>query len=453
MDANAIRAGQAYVELGLNDAPLRAQMDQAEASLASFAEALKMTAAAVGFGALAASMKGFVSQFTAAGAALYESFQKAGKSVAQLNDEAKKLGFTGFDAVARASELSKAFENMSKAVKATGIAIGEALAPAFKPVLEILTGLQEATTKFIQNNQTLVQVLGGVVGIGATLAAGLAGMATAIYAVTTAGRALRTAFLGVSMAASSLYALMLNPISLALAGVAAGVAALGYLFVTQTDIGKRAFESLGDVFSRTWGGMVDAVMAGELELAFNISLAGMRVAWTDFANWFTSTLPNLSAAFRGLFADQVTDMWSAIGHIVNPLGSLLSARNLAALGELTGLVPQGTRREMNAGDRRDARNPYDPRAELAAYIAQANELRARRERERRATYEAGLGETAGGARGTFSSYAVGGLVGPGANPVVRAIEQLTSVQREELAQARIIAGRLAEIAQMQAVFQ
>ncbi len=448
-DSGAIRAGQAYVELGMDDAKLRKGMDEAEGQLDQFAEALKAAAAAVGFGAIANTVKGWVKDFAETGAELYDKWQKAGLSVEEVSKKAAKFGFGDFQGIALAKDLADAFDRLKKATEATFNTIGRVLAPAFIPFLEILIDAEKAFAKFIEENQAVVQAIGAVVGIGATLAAVLAGVAAVVSGVSAVLGPLAAGFSALAGIVTGAFGLIAAAVTFVLSPIGLVIAAIAALMYVALELGT-VFRNLGQLISQAWGGIMDAFRAGDLALAWDIALAGLKIAWLEFKNWFMGVWDDIPGFFARVWDRILQAFNSAVGWLRAKWQEFMNWLSGSA-GPAAGPRPIPTTPADRSAER--ANEIARARQEFQELIARAGRQRATVEADRRRRYEEGLGQGGDGARGTFSAFAVGGLVGSLGNPVVRALENLTSLQREELARLQRIAETLQEIASGQAIFR
>ena len=50
---------------------------------------------------------------------------------------------------------------------------------------------------------------------------------------------------------------------------------------------SRGAMRLGDIFNESFAGIKDAIMGGDLQLAWEIVLAGFKTAWLDFKKWLS----------------------------------------------------------------------------------------------------------------------------------------------------------------------
>lgn len=213
-----------------------------------------------------------------------------------LREEARELGFVmSGEAAASAVKLGDMLANLWKTVTFVGHAVGEALAP---PLIEIAKVVQRYATdllKWIQANKQLVVTIAAVgaaiVGIGLAIT-GL-GLSITVAGVAMTGLATAIGAIG------SVLGVVFSPLGLVVAALAAGV----YLWASFTESGKSAVsglkEVLGDLLTTatmTFGGIFDAIAAGDLALAGQIAMAGLKVA-------FLQGLAALTSAVGGMFGD------------------------------------------------------------------------------------------------------------------------------------------------------
>jgi hypothetical protein len=196
-----------------------------------------------------------------------------------------------------------------------------ALQDALLPLLDIVTPIVQAFSEFIQRNAQAVTVIAAV-GAG-LLAAGTAGtvFGTAITIATTAATAL-----------GAVVSAIVTPIGL----VAAGVAGLGYLFATQTETGRKFTSSIATGFAgaaetakAAWAGIAEAIRAGDLGKAVQISLAGLNVEfskatllWTKQWNWFKSG-----------FVDGWRDAVTIVSKLLVDLGAVIARNTIGILAD------------------------------------------------------------------------------------------------------------------------
>ena len=209
---------------------------------------------------------------------------------------------------------------------------------------------------WVQRNRELV-VIAAKVG-GALLIAGGA-MLTVAVAAKVAAFAIGPLIGAISLlgtvvgVAGGAIAALLSPMGLLLAAVVG----LGAAIFTQTNIGSRAldfiaakFGDLAEIAREAFGGIVDALQDGNFELAADIAMKGLKLAWLegtrelrsvwgDFEDWMNKSLVKIS----GKVTEFGTGLISKITGFVSENATALSAAAQGAAQERNGrLITQGT---------------------------------------------------------------------------------------------------------------
>jgi len=137
------------------------------------------------------------------------------------------------------------------------------LQDALTPILQILAPIVSKVAEFVKVNSGGVRVLGAV--------------AIAITGIGVAAKLTGLSVVG-------MFAAITSPVGIAVIAIAG----LTALFVTNTEAGKEmastigeSFRGLGEIFGETWGGLVEAVKAGDLEGAFEVMANGVRAIWFE----------------------------------------------------------------------------------------------------------------------------------------------------------------------------
>jgi hypothetical protein len=406
--SGAIRAGKAFVEMGTDDTALEKGLADAQQKFSGFFSAVKDLAGALAFGSLSSQITGLVTMWGDAGEKLYKDAKATGGRLEDLVKDPVMVG--------RAHELTKAFESMDEATKAVKETIGGILAPAFTPVLAAITKQIEGTKEWVKQHEGLIQIIGWSIAGFATLSAGILGVLGIVKMGAVIVGGLSAAFAAVGAVISGLAALMVSPFLLAGIAIAGLAAAVVYL--------TGAFDNLGALAGRVGTGIVDALKAGDLELAWEIAVLGMKVAWADFGNWFTSTFPTLSRNFSS-FCSFIAEQWRGTMWNIAKLGGLIFGGQ-----EMLRDLEREQRGEERLRAMAQGQQLTTPRQDLENALRRAREAKEAAEQKLRdTTFGMPIG---GGARGTFNANAAFGLLGPGRDPVVAAIESQGQRQLEEM---------------------
>lgn len=278
---------------------------------------------------------------------------------------------TGFDVAGKlggAPALTKEQIENSKKLNEEFAKTGIVLQSALLPVLEFLVPLVKLFAEFVRQHSAFLP-------IAAAVAAGMVAFGTA---ATVAGFALPGIVIGFKLIAAAV-AFLFTPIGAVIALVVAlavvfqdeligaAKAAWGYLSELFAGVGSAAVE--------TWGGIVAAVKAGDMELAFEIVGKGigaiwaelmlaLRKGWNDFVKWMVGflkanpwVLPAIGAAVGFYLGGP---LGAGIGIIAGGVGAL-------AVNEFGDDVAGALALDLGGAEEKVKRK----RAELAALVARA----------------------------------------------------------------------------------
>ncbi|TWT56500.1 phage tail tape measure protein [Allorhodopirellula solitaria] len=200
--------------------------------------------------------------------------------------------------------LGGSFRKIQSAIEGATIAVGESFSPALQSMVDQLTSSIGAVTQWIDENQGLVLALAGT-------SIGLIGTGAALVGV---GISAQIAAAGIG--------LLLSPIVLA----TAGVAAMGYAFVKYTSIGADAVDWLSTRFSplvetaqNAVSAIGDAIKAGDLETAWELTTQLMELVWLDL----TGGLQDAWAEAMGYVLDAGSTTTEQMGKLFQSLAGTL----------------------------------------------------------------------------------------------------------------------------------
>ncbi|MBN1123939.1 MAG: phage tail tape measure protein [Sedimentisphaerales bacterium] len=250
------------------------------------------------------------------------NFEKLNEAIDNANGTAQKTATT------MDSGIGGTMRRLWSAVEGVAIAIGEALSEELKKLGDMVTGFVSKAAAWIKQNRALVVTVLKVVAV--VLAGGVALMAFGglisalgsilgglVSVITTVGVAFKV--LGVILGA------ILSPIGL----IVTAVAALGAYLIYANGMGGKAVSWLGDKFSKlaedakkAFGGIADALAAGDIALAAQIlwntlklwwlkGTEGLRRIWIDFKAGFVKIFAE--AFYGGLKAARKVWEWLEIG--------------------------------------------------------------------------------------------------------------------------------------------
>ena len=194
-----------------------------------------------------------------------DSLDALGKKIGSADGAAAKMAATMDDNV------GGAFRALMSSVEGVAIAIGEALQGPIRDIASALTSFAQGVKLAVENNVGLIQVVallaGAVVALGGA-------MIVLSPIITAAGSALGV--MAVALPA------ILSPLGL----VVAGFTAFAGILLTQTDLGGQAIQWLASKFQvlqaeamTVFGGIADALSAGDIQLAGEILWAELKLLW------------------------------------------------------------------------------------------------------------------------------------------------------------------------------
>lgn len=218
------------------------------------------------------------------GAIAQKVFGRAGRELLpmlgglrDLRQEARDLELVpSEDSVKNAAEVTDAMNRVRRTFLSTFYEIGASVADTVLGALDYVKDIGVATTKWIKNNHALLST---IFQVGLAVAAIGTGI-TAIGAVVAGAGMALGGFVTILTTIGSAIAFILSPIGLISAALAAGVT----YWALYTKSGQDAVSSLVDGFEwvygkakEVFGGISDALAAGDLMLAGEIAMAGLQV--------------------------------------------------------------------------------------------------------------------------------------------------------------------------------
>jgi len=257
--------------------------------------------------------------FGRTGTNLLPMFAEGAAGIEALQAEARRLGLTMSTEDAKAAEdFTDVLDKLWKVVKMGVFHVGAALAPVLQKVAETITSVAATISRWITQNRDLIVT---VLQVGAAVLAGgivlmvfgtvLSGLGSIlgllISTITTVAAAIK--ILGAAIA------FLVSPIGMVLAAVAA----LGGYLVYASGVAGEALDWLGDRFNvlkedalASFGGISDALAAGDMALAMKVLWLTLKMEWTRGVNFLEKAWLN----FRNFFIKIGYDAWSGLLAIV-----------------------------------------------------------------------------------------------------------------------------------------
>ncbi len=193
--------------------------------------------------------------------------------------------------------LDAAWGDMKDTLRSVGLALLPTAAELVRLSADFKAGLT-AVREWIKENRAAVVAV-------AAVGTGLVAAGAAAVGVGTMFAGAAAVITGSLVAVKATLGLLFSPVALLTAGFAAAGAGIVYL-VSQTEMAQKALSGLGEDFraftgrmKESFGGISDAIGAGDWTLAFQIGLATMKSEWAAF-NVYLQVGWNLT---KGLFVD------------------------------------------------------------------------------------------------------------------------------------------------------
>lgn len=247
--------------------------------------------------------------FGRSGAELIPLMAGGSKAIDALMREAQNLGLvmSGEDAAA-AEEFTDAMNRLWRQVKMVTFQIGAAVAKAMGPFLDRAKAIVAKVIEWVKQNRELVatafRVTAIITGIGAALTIA-GGIITGVgFSLISLSAILSAVGAGFGFIITVIGA-VLSPLGLVLTGLAG----LGAYLLYVSGVGKTALGYLGNLFSwlknvatQTFGGIANAIAAGDMKLAVTVLWSAIKYAWQVGVNWITG----IWEEFKSWYHDSVT---------------------------------------------------------------------------------------------------------------------------------------------------
>jgi hypothetical protein len=256
--------------------------------------------------------------FGKSGADLLPLLNQGASGIDAFVAHAKEMGLiiSGADAKS-AKQFQQSLSDLWAVVSQGVFVVGGALAPVLKGIVQSIAKVIVSATAWIKEHKQLI--------IGAlAAAAAIAGFGAAILSIGTLISTVAAVFatlgtiFSIVMAPLGIIFALLGALASPVGIVIAALVGLGVAWAKMTASGQAAISSLGALFGRLWsefsvafGGIKDALSAGDLGLAARIAFAGLRVAMLE-------GVAGIADAVGG-----------EMGDFVGSLGTQLAGGNLA----------------------------------------------------------------------------------------------------------------------------
>ncbi len=243
-----------------------------------------------------------------AGTALLPMMTEGAKGIETLMKEARELGLSiGPEQAQAAANLTDAWNRAKRALTGAFFSIGSAAADSITKMLGTVKTFLVNIGKWVSENKALVVTIFKV-AIGVTAA----GVAIFIVGqLFIAAAAIIGGVIGLFGLLASAVGLILSPIGLTVIAIGG----LGYAFLKHTDTGKKALSGLQSAFgemkgyiTKSMGSIMNALSAGDMEGAMELSSASIKLIWTRLTTW----LQTLWEEFKGWWSGHTNSIASVM---------------------------------------------------------------------------------------------------------------------------------------------
>jgi hypothetical protein len=329
--------------------------------------------------------------FGRSGTAMLPMLSGGAAGIQQMRDRARELGLTfTAEGANSAARFSDALDELTAVLQRAWQAVGEQLAPTLTQLVQIATNGAVALLKWVQANKGVVlgaaaaavglMAVGGLViglSVGMNLLAGACAIVTAAMSVLTAV----TAALGVAQA------LLVGGIAAVVVAIGAiSVAAAGMLLYFNGTLGKmldtatNTFSSLRDAIGETLGGIMDALSAGDIELAAQVLWAGLEVVWQQgIAALWRLWREFLVGTLRGLL-DWSKAIAEIVAAVMGGAGLQMAVSQVMSSDAVTGVI-KDSKRALSRWEKAADRAPNKELEEASARLKTARDLAAAKKME------------------------------------------------------------------------
>ena len=256
---------------------------------------------------------------TAGAVRLAESFQDFDSLLKDIDGSAGAARDTAREMDAG---IGGAFRRLLSAIEGIGITLGRAIEPVISQWTNSLRDLANFISMFVKKNAGLFQSIIKAIAVTAILGSALIAVGLAFGVVGFAIGGIAAAFktvvvvLGLLAAAVKLVGVLLvkmvllviTPIGL----VVTAILGIAVAFAVMSGEASRAisflierFTTFRNVATKTWQGIVDSVMAGDLRLAGEVAMAGLKIAWFELV----TSMKMAWSGFVGFFKKLGATLW------------------------------------------------------------------------------------------------------------------------------------------------
>lgn len=281
--------------------------------------------------------------FGKSGTQLLPMFAEGAAGLAEMEARARELGLemSSKDAAA-ADTFGDKLDELWGVIKMGAFQVGAALAPAMQQFVDVATTVIVKSTAWLKENKALVVTVAAVAAGIAAAGAALIGLGAVLTAGATA--------LG---AIAALLGAIVSPVGL----VIASLSALGYSFIMFTETGQQALGWLMDKFNelktdalKAFGGIADALSAGDIDLAMRVAGTALKLEWTKAVGFleekwieFKSAATDIAIDLGSAIAGAMITAFAEIQKVWNKTEALIAKGVIEVEGRMHGLSEEQIR--------------------------------------------------------------------------------------------------------------
>ena len=264
--------------------------------------------------------------FGRAGQQLVPLLAAGADGITALQNEAADLGLTiDQEGAGAAAQMADAWNRVTRVFKAVRLTIGQAFASDLTKVANLVAQTSKHTVTWLQSNRQLLSTIGrvtvGVAAVGAGLVL-VGGSIVALGAVVGSAATLMGAFGTAVSAIGAGLAFMVSPAGLAIGAIvgigaailkvtgagAAGIEFLRGAFITLRDDALRAFGGISDALAAGNIGQAAEILWLTLKLEWQRGISYLNSQWQEWKSFFLSVINEATFSAAAFF----TDAWAGI---------------------------------------------------------------------------------------------------------------------------------------------
>lgn len=277
----SIEAGGAFVRIFADNAPLVRGLKNAQTLVSGFAKGLRSVGTKIAAPLSLAGVTGLA-------------------GLMAMSDGFVAMGSTQRETAGQAAVLGIALARLRAAMRVLSLSIFSLFGPALSSLFTWLARVAVGAAKWIRDNRSMIMTALAVAAAIAAVGVAIFGLGTILSMIATA----IGGFLALWAGIGAVLGFVLSPLGLVLTALAA----ITTWILTSTQMGQGALAWLADAFgtlatdaTTAWGGIVAAVQAGDLQAAFNIAIAFLRLQWVRATNFLEARWIEFKDGFLSLW--------------------------------------------------------------------------------------------------------------------------------------------------------